>query len=120
MGRTLRAAGFSEKIEPAHWYGEWRKRMHVQIMGHDRSILEITRGNDYIRIVLLTCGIAPKPFAVYWFCSDRYPERPKTEFHLSTSMPAYMDAARVERVINRIAMEREKHGGYRSRSRDRT
>lgn len=102
MGRILRDAGFSERIEPQQWGEEWRERKHAQVIAPDGSILEITRADEYIRILALTLTKGPEPFAVYWLRSKDYPERPKTEFYLSKRMPAYMSSAGVDKIINRI------------------
>jgi hypothetical protein len=101
----LKCACFSDKIESAHWDDDWRDRKHAQIVGHDGSILEITRADEYIRIVALANPQRiNKPFAVYWFRSIEHAKRPKTEFYLSERMPVYMSSANVSRIINRIML----------------
>lgn len=100
----LKSAGFSEKIELSHWHEAWRERKHAQVIGSDGSIMEITRADEYIRIVALSKpGSAHRPFGLYWYRSHEHPERPKTDFHLSNDPPVCMSAASVARIIECIS-----------------
>lgn len=96
----LKSKGFVDKIHLWHWCEGWLMRKHTHVLGSDGSILEITRANEYIRIV--ASSIAPtmdRPFATYRLRSAEHPERPKTDFLSFDGTPLYMSAEEVRTYI---------------------
>ena len=98
--RLLKANGYVDRIHSWHWNEGWLMRKHARTLGADGSILEITRANEYIRIV--ASGIAPTPermCATYWLQSQECPTRPKTDFIRYEKPAVYMNAEEVAALI---------------------
>jgi len=106
VGRTFKLAGFTDRINPKHWNEAWRLRRHVQVDGHG-SILGITIANEYIRIVRSNAA-GPRPFAVYQYRSQKYRERPKTEFYVRKLAPVFMNSAQVQRIVKHLTRRNRK------------
>jgi hypothetical protein len=90
--KQLRRRGFSDHIPVSQWGKDLWERRHVVVHGVDRSILEITYANVYIRVVADPRAAPETPFAVARYVSYENADRPKTEFYLQDYLPEYMSA----------------------------
>lgn len=101
MGSALKLKGFSDRIESGHWGEHWRERRYVQVSAPDGSILEITRANEYVRIVTSdSARSTEKPFVVYCLISLAHSMRPKSKFYGSKRQPLSMSEAEVSELIS--------------------